>query len=276
MSSHGTHTHWQMTINNYDETDLALLRQGYPDHIRQLVYTLETGEEGTPHIQAFIKMKRDCRLTHMKKLFPRGHFQYLDSSEYKLNAQRYAQKLDATADGPATITNGDPLHTIEGSVRTIINLMISDGVPITEVASRRGEYEYIAVMEDYSMAKVFVSATYKAMWKDWGTTMFRSLLEKADTHTHTHTADEQSVDIPVYQQDERGEFLREEEDDDETSSSSEGSCASGESSSGSEDGSEESDCSQYGGQGSGLVRGEERPAQQRYFLGRLLAPRANH
>ena len=32
---------WGMTINNYDETDLALVQQGYPDYIRQIVYTLE-------------------------------------------------------------------------------------------------------------------------------------------------------------------------------------------------------------------------------------------
>lgn len=237
MSTHGTHTHWQMTINNYDATDLALVQQGYPDNIRQIVYTLESGKEGTPHIQAFIKMKRDCRLTHMKKLFPRGHFQYLDSSEYKLNAQRYAQKLDATAVSPATITNGDPLHTIEGTIRTIINRMISDHTRIADLARCRREAEYEAVMEDYTMAKVFVSATYKAMWKDWGTTMYRGLLEKADTHTHTHTEEEDSIDIDVYQEDGRTEFLREETDGDEEGCSEAGSSSSG------EDGSEASHCS---------------------------------
>ena len=106
----GTHTHWRMTINNYDATDLALVQQGYPDHIRQIVYTLEEGEEGTPHIQAFIKMKRDCRMSHMKKLFPRGNFGVMDSSERKLNQQRYAQKLDSTAKSPAVIIQLGPSH----------------------------------------------------------------------------------------------------------------------------------------------------------------------
>lgn len=238
MSATGTHTHWQMTINNYDETDLALIQQGYPDNIRQIVYTLEVGKEGTPHIQAFIKMKRDCRLTHMKKLFPRGHFQYLDSSEYKLNAQRYAQKLDATAVSPATITNGDPLHTIEGTIRTIINRMISDHTRIEDLTRCRREAEYEAVMEDYTMAKVFVSATYKAMWKEWGMTMYRGLLEKARTHTHTHTEEEDSIDIDVYQGNEDGEAS-----DDSDGSCSEGSCTEGDSNGSGEDGSEASDCS---------------------------------
>jgi len=186
MGTNGTHTHWGMTINNYDDTDLALVAQGYPDHIRQLVYTLEVGAEGTPHVQAFIKMKRDCRLTHMKKLFPRGHFKYLDSSEYKLNAQRYAQKLDETADGPATITNGDPLHTIEGTIRTIVLAMIEnfgDDIDIDWDQSRK-LCEMESVRKDFTMAKVFVSSTYKQMWKDFGHDMYSNILH---THTHTHT-----------------------------------------------------------------------------------------
>jgi len=188
--SNATHTHWGMVINNYTETDLALVQQGYPDHIRQFIYTLERGEQGTPHIQAFIKMKRDCRLSHMKKLFPTGHFNFLDSSEYRLNAQRYAQKLDDTAETGATITNGDPLHTVEGTIRTIINRMIENYATIRDLQRQRRIAEEEAVMADYTMAKVFVSATYQAMWKHWGITMFRSLLDKvheADTHTHTHT-----------------------------------------------------------------------------------------
>jgi len=182
--SNATHTHWGMVINNYTETDLALVQQGYPDHIRQLIYTLERGEQGTPHIQAFIKMKRDCRLSHMKKLFPSGHFNFLDSSEYRLNAQRYAQKLDITAESGATITNGDPLHTVEGTVRTIINRIINEYADEEDLGVARRHAEYDAVMEDYTMAKVFVSATYKAMWKDFGNTMYKSIFH---THTHTHT-----------------------------------------------------------------------------------------
>lgn len=191
-----THTHWGMTINNYDETDLALVQQGYPDHIRQLVYTLERGAEGTPHIQAFIKMKRDCRLSHMKKLFPRGHFKFLDSSEYRLNAQRYAQKLDDTAESPATITNGDPLHTLEGTVRTIALAMVewyaTEGNESSEEwETVRKVCEMDSVKKDYTMAKVFVSSTYKQMWKEFGHEMFENIFH---THTHTHTHTKSFVD----------------------------------------------------------------------------------
>lgn len=173
-----------MTINNYDSTDLALVQQAYPDHIRKLVYTLEEGTDGTPHIQAYIKMKRDCRLSHMKKLFPRGNFGFLPTSEYILNTERYAQKLDDTARSPAFITNGDPLHTIEGMVKQVVLRIIrdyDDNEEDLEVVKRRAERDL--VLEDYTTAKIFVSSTYKQMWKEFGHDMLQGIRA---THTHTH------------------------------------------------------------------------------------------
>lgn len=196
----GTHTYWRMTINNYDATDLALVQQGYPEHVRQMVYTLEQGEEGTPHIQAYIRMKRDCRLSMMKKLFPRGNFGSLDSSEYQLNSQRYAQKLDATATSPATITNWEPLLTIEGVMKQVIEKVIEDYPDDPELELCRIMVEREMVRGDYKYAKVFVSATYKQMWKQFGHDMYHCLFhQKYDqpdeksveisipTHTHTHS-----------------------------------------------------------------------------------------
>lgn len=201
--SHGTHTHWWMVINNYDATDLALVQQGYPDHIRQLVYTLEKGEQnGTPHIQAYIKMKRDCRMSQLRKLFPNASkFGPCTTAEYTLNAQRYAQKLDGTAQSPATITNWDPLLTLEGVMKHVINKMIDDyGEDDSDLMVARRYVERELVVQDYKYAKVFVSATYKTMWKDFGHQMYECIFTqkqeaqareaaelRAHTHTHTHT-----------------------------------------------------------------------------------------
>jgi len=186
MSAAGTHTHWGMVINNYDAKDLALLENAYPDHIRKLVYTKEVGAEGNPHIQAFIKMKRDVRLSHMKKLFPGAHFNYLDSLEYRKNAEAYAQKQDDTVDGPSVIVNGDPLHTIEGIIRTVCERIILDEPEEPDLGLARYRIERYMVLEDYTMAKVFVSATYKAMWKQHGHEMYQNIFQ---AHTHTHTQD---------------------------------------------------------------------------------------
>lgn len=184
-------TYWRMTINNYDDRDLALVRQGYPDDIRKLVYTLEEGENGTPHIQAYIHMKRSVRLSHMKKLFPGANFGSQSSAEWRLNQHNYAQKLDGTARSPAVIQNNDPLHTVEGSLRRVVEAMISD-YPDESLEIAREKVQRDMVIADYTMAKVFVSAVYKSMWKEFGheihTCLFRVRMERieADTHTHTH------------------------------------------------------------------------------------------
>ena len=39
---------WGMVINNYDETDMAMVHNGYPDYMRELIYTLEKGNQERP------------------------------------------------------------------------------------------------------------------------------------------------------------------------------------------------------------------------------------
>lgn len=234
---------WGMTVNNYTETDLALVRNGYPDHMRELVYTLEEGEEGTPHIQAWIKLKRQQRLSFLKKLFPTGHFRALCSAEYQQNTKVYAQKLDGTSQSPAVHTFNDPIHTIEGIARRVINQLIQDNMPM----SKRPFVEHAMVQDDYTMAKVFVSATYKQMFKQYGESMYECLYMKyleqqdaleqnvnavlenddsdtsdSDTHTDTHTRHpffSPRITIPTIDADE----TEDEDDEDEGSQEDSGS-----------------------------------------------------
>jgi len=192
-------TYWRMTINNYTQTDVALVRQGYPDDIRKLVYTFEEGEEGTPHIQAYIQMKRSVRMSHMKKLFPRANFATMDSAEWRLNQHNYAQKLDATAVTGAVIQNSDPLHTIEGTVRRVIETIIDEYEDEDDMDRARQYVESAMVRADYTMAKVFVSAVYKAMWKQFGGEMFISIRRKVNERIAEMRAEEEAcVNIPTH------------------------------------------------------------------------------
>jgi len=168
-------TYWRMTINNYDDRDLALVRQAYPDDIRKLVYTLEEGKNGTPHVQAYIQMKRSVRLSHMRKLFPGANFESQTSKEWRLNQHNYAQKLDDTARSPAVIQNNDPLHTIEGTIRRVVAGMIDNYPEVEDLQTARLAVEREFVVADYTMAKVFVSSTYKQMWRDYGHAMYQCL-----------------------------------------------------------------------------------------------------
>lgn len=186
----GTTAFWGMVINNYDETDLALVQQGYPDFIRQLVYTMEVGDKcGTPHIQAYLKLYRAQRLSYVKKLFPRGSFKFLSNDEYKLNAQRYAQKLDATADSPAVINNNPFPDPVEELV-SVIAEVISDipdfdftNFPEKSMLHNISVTERARVAEKPRMAKFYVSATYRSVKKNF----WRSICEnvvRTDAHTH--------------------------------------------------------------------------------------------
>lgn len=196
MASGITTAFWGMTINNYDETDLALVQNGYPDYCREIIHTLEKGEEGTPHIQAWVKLQRQQRLSFVRKLFPRGHFKPLTSDEYIANTKKYAQKLDETAASAAVHRFNDPLHTIESVIRKVVGRMlygdpeedVVDHKRYSQLQRKRLEIEFEMVSEDFRYAKIFVSATYKQMWKQFGTAMFESVWKEMEhTHTHTHS-----------------------------------------------------------------------------------------
>jgi len=193
---------WGLVINNYDETDLAMVQNGYPDHMRELVYTLEKGESGTPHIQGYIKLQRQQRLSFVKKLFPRGNFKALTSDEYMRNAKAYAQKLDGTAQSPAIHTFNDPMNTIENVMRKVITHMISEYPDLEDLIIARKASESDMVRGDYKFAKIFVSTVYTAMWKKFGHEMYQCVFTQ-HTHTHTHTDEliSQEVIIPTTPQD---------------------------------------------------------------------------
>lgn len=232
---------WGMTINNYDETDLALVQQGYPDYIRQIVYTLERGEEGTPHIQAYIKLNRQQRLSYVKKLFPRGSFKALLAEEYKLNAQRYAQKLDKTAESPAVISNNpfpDPVVELVSVMESVVqNWMVNDdwaNYKQRDVLAYCSTEECMRVAKSPRLAKFYVSATYRSVKKQFWRAIAQNVI---DTHTHTHTQEKLShaEDITDAGEDEEvsevsGEEVDEGEDDegdfDSSGSESEASDAS--------------------------------------------------
>jgi len=199
---------WGMTINNYDSTDLALVQQGYPDFIRQIVYTLEEGESGTPHIQAYIKLYRQQRLSYVKKLFPRGNFKALLAEDYKLNAQRYAQKLDVTAQSPAVITNNpfpDPVVELTSVIESAF-ANFGDGTPYyqtsqSDFAVMVLQEEHARVREKPALAKFYVSATYRSIKKEYWRSIAAFIADRKESesksvHTHTHTHREEIISRP--------------------------------------------------------------------------------
>ena len=52
---------WCFTINN--PTHKVLFPDGLPDGIKYIVYQLERGEQGTPHLQGFIQLSRPQQIS---------------------------------------------------------------------------------------------------------------------------------------------------------------------------------------------------------------------
>lgn len=196
MSGTITTAFWGMTINNYDEKDLALVRNGYPDYCREIVHTLEEGKEGkTPHIQAWIKLQRQQRISFVKKLFPGAHFKALTSAEYTHNTKLYCQKDDETTQSAHVHVFHDPTGTVESAIKAIMLKIVVEDKHVEpfrwkDVLWLRGKFERSAVEQDYKMAKLFISAVYKGMWKEFGPEMYACIQR---THTHTHTQPQENV-----------------------------------------------------------------------------------
>jgi len=109
-------TCWNMTINNPDENDYALVRQPNTQYVRHLIWTEEVGKEGTPHLQCWLKIMKQQRMSFVKKLFPRAKLIPLSNDEYNLNTANYVQKNDDT-------TTGAHVHNINPQVPDPVGLL---------------------------------------------------------------------------------------------------------------------------------------------------------
>lgn len=188
MTATVTTAFWSMTINNPSESQIALVQNGYPDYCRELVWTMEQGEQGTPHIQGYVKLQRQQRLSFMKKLFPGGHFKPLTNAEYAHNTKLYAQKNDDTTRSAHHHIYHEPVGTVESVMKDVM-LKIHANMVYEQYSNQllydlREIIEKRMVEQDYKLAKLFVSSNYKAMWKDFGPAMYSCVVA---THTHTHT-----------------------------------------------------------------------------------------
>lgn len=67
--------YWTFTFNNYTDGDMETLEMILKHECDWYVFQEETGEEGTPHLQGTIKLKRKKRLTELKKVHKTIHWE---------------------------------------------------------------------------------------------------------------------------------------------------------------------------------------------------------
>lgn len=59
---------WVFTINNYVEDDRTKLETMFEHgHFSYIVFGNEVGEQGTPHLQGYVQLKKKMRLAQAKK-----------------------------------------------------------------------------------------------------------------------------------------------------------------------------------------------------------------
>jgi len=102
---------WCFTINNYDEDDT------FPDLLcSYLIEAHEIGETGTPHIQGFMELKTRMRLTQLKPLCPKAHFEACRGTPWqnmmycKKGAQSHAEWVELKEFGPNYGLNAEYLE----------------------------------------------------------------------------------------------------------------------------------------------------------------------
>jgi len=163
-----------MTINNPDENDYLLVRNPNEQHIREIIWTPE--DAGTPHIQAFIKLMRQQRLSFVKKLFPRGHFTPITNDVYLLNSRNYAQKDDETTRGAHTITLNPVIPDAIGFLTQLVGEYVDDAEEGEDLEDAAKVSQYLNTAERSHIAckpylcKLVLSPIYskakKLYWKE--------------------------------------------------------------------------------------------------------------
>lgn len=68
-------SYWCFTLNNYEYEQLEQIEQVFKHECKWYIFQEETGEEGTPHLQGTLCLKLKTRLTTMKQIDPKIHWE---------------------------------------------------------------------------------------------------------------------------------------------------------------------------------------------------------
>jgi len=73
---------WAFTLNNYTDTEIKILDNL---EVNYIIYGKEIGENNTPHLQGMITFKKSNRLSALKKILPRAHWEKAISEAASIN-----------------------------------------------------------------------------------------------------------------------------------------------------------------------------------------------
>jgi len=99
--------HWCFTLNNPEgQLDVDFESAEASGHIAYVIWQMELSESGTVHYQGYLELSRSQRLSFVKNLLPRAHFEIRRGSRDQ--ARDYARKDDSRIEGPWEIGSWVP------------------------------------------------------------------------------------------------------------------------------------------------------------------------
>lgn len=87
------YTYWFFTYNNYEEEKIEQLEQVFRHECKWYVFQKEIGKEGTPHLQGTICLKIKQRMTSLKKIDLKIHW---EPTKSVLGSRVYCTKKDTS------------------------------------------------------------------------------------------------------------------------------------------------------------------------------------
>ncbi|ABA53822.1 rep protein [Raven circovirus] len=94
---------WCFTLNNYTDEEVSAVKAWNASEYHYAVVGREKGENGTPHLQGYIHLKKKARLSTLKKLLSRAHWEKARGSDSDNEAY-------CTKDGDVILTLGMPVE----------------------------------------------------------------------------------------------------------------------------------------------------------------------
>lgn len=100
-------TSWIITLNNPTADELIGWENVKQNHfVKEAVGQIEKGEEGTPHIQGYLRTD-SVRFSQIKKLFPRAH---IEVAKNAIATKQYCQKTDTRVEKLVTTELNTSIH----------------------------------------------------------------------------------------------------------------------------------------------------------------------
>lgn len=126
---------WCYTINNYSEEDIRRLQE--VDAVRH-VCGREVGENGTPHLQGYVRFQKPQRFSWWKNQFPRAHVEPRIGSEKQ--ASDYCKKEgDIIIDKGHDVDTNRKYSTVNDEIDDVI-AEIEDGEKYGQIRNRHKRF----------------------------------------------------------------------------------------------------------------------------------------